>query len=172
LPTLLYAHAASESVSRPHRPDLLNVVDQAGFSELKSDMCGPVNWGSDCAVEELHRLKERFSPDKPVRVLAMSMGAAGLLNYAKSYPHELRSAVGIVPVTTWDTEWLRKATGGSQNRLAENVQFTYRMIIGVNDRIVGLPVTKGPNVSVDSQPGGHDLWQRVDAHRVVRALSS
>lgn len=172
LPTVLYAHAASESVARPLRPDLLEVVAQAGFSVVMSDMCGPVNWGSGCAVEELHRLKQRFSPDRPVRVLAMSMGGAALVNYAKAYPKDLRSAVGIVPVTSWDTPWLQLATGGTQPRLAERVPFTYRMIVGVDDQIVGPPALRGPRLSVDPLPGGHELWQRVDPSLVVRALSS
>lgn len=172
LPTVLYAHGAGETVSSPLRGDLLTAVAAAGYSVVMSDMCGPLNWGSACAVDELHRQKQRFSPADPVRVLALSMGGAGLLNYASLHPGDVLMGVGIVPLTTWDTEWLRRATAGAQPALPERVKFAYRLISATDDEIVGPPVVHGPDVSVRRIDGPHEVWQSVPADMVLKALRS
>jgi len=171
-PTVLYVHAANETVADPLRPDVLTALAAAGYQVVMGDLCGPLNWGSPCAVEQLHALRQRFSPEAPVRVLAVSMGGAGLLNLADTHPGDVLAAVGVVPVTTWDTPWLQEATAGALPPLPERARFSYRILAAKADEVVGPPVLRGRHVSVAELPGTHDLWQQIDAATVVKAVRS
>ncbi|MGQ0744144.1 MAG: alpha/beta hydrolase [Acidimicrobiales bacterium] len=172
-PVVIYLHAANETVARPLRLDLLEALAAAGWSVVMSDLCGPLNWGSGCAVSELNRLADRYSPGRPVRVVALSMGGAALMNWAERNPQRIGRAVGIVPVTTWSTPWLRQATAGAVPTgavIPTKAKFDYRVIAAGSDEIVGPPRVKGPHVSVTTIPGAHNIWQRVSAETVLRTL--
>ena len=169
-PVVIYAHAAGETTSGLLRMDLLAGLAAEGYSVVASDLCGPLNWGSPCAVSEMHNLVRRFAPGKRVQVVAMSMGGAALINYLAAFPDGISSAVGIVPVSTWETDWLRRATGATLPPLGSRITIPYRILAAQADEIVGPPITRGPRVSVKSFPGGHDLWQRISVADVLKAL--
>lgn len=104
-PVVFYLHAMYEDPQKPARPDILALVAEHA-TLVVPNACGLSNWGDACVIEDLHRLKLLHSPDRPVKVLALSMGNVVLGNWKARYPNDVQVAVGLIPATTTLVEGL------------------------------------------------------------------
>lgn len=151
-PVVFYLHAMYEDPQNPARPDILAAV--AGQATLVvPNACGLANWGDACVIEDLHRLKLVHSPDRPVEVLAMSMGNIVLGNWKARYPNDVQVAVGLLPVTTTLVEPLLNVAPASLDPPRPWGMSHYVCWYAQED-VFGPPVA-GTCTETHAVPGGH-----------------
>jgi len=165
-PVVFYLPAFGMTAADRSAPNLEAVfqgVVDSGSAVIATDV-GANSWGSPAAVEGLHKLVNRYSPNSPPRILAMSMGNTVLLNYGVKYP--IHSAAALIPVTSWTPEILLRS--GLQPLLPQAVSYPYTVWQGAQYGFVGLVHILG--AAVNTLPGGHEVnlaWPVAD---IVSAL--
>ncbi|HET9442345.1 MAG TPA: hypothetical protein VFO65_03420, partial [Acidimicrobiales bacterium] len=163
-PTVFYLHAFGEKVGAWYRPDLLAALAGAGFGVVAGNLGGDT-WGNEVAMAELEGLVAAYGDGGPSRFLAMSMGGATLLNYARHHPGGVKAAVGLIPVTTWTI--LLGLIAGPQPPLPTEVHFPYTVWQGDGDLVTG-PVAVPAEVRRFT--GGHDGSYPFPVQEIARIL--
>ncbi len=174
LPVVLSLHGAFEDPAEPVFPELLQGIADAGYEVIFSDLGGPNTWGNEQAMAAIADLKATYSPTRPVRLVAGSMGGIALLNYASGHPADVVAAVGIIPATNLHNvslqHYIAMATP-TPREPAQLVTVPYQVWYGTNDDVVGPPTIRGPLVEVHAMPTGHTAGQPVDMAAVIRFLA-
>lgn len=175
-PVLIYLHGLNESPDSPTLPDLLAAARQHGYQVIFTDEGGARTWGNRDVVAAIAALKARYSPDRPIRLLGVSMGTLALVNYiAAAPPGSVSSAVGILPLTHLPTEPGDVITE-RWAQAPQPVQFVgvpYQMWYGTADTYAGYPTTYGPHVSAVAMPGArHALPIPYDLDAIFRFLDT
>jgi peptidoglycan/LPS O-acetylase OafA/YrhL len=155
-PILIYLHGLNERPDKPALPELLAAARADGYQVIFTDEGGPQTWGNKAAVDAVAALKAKYSPNRPVRLLGVSMGTCTLVNYAATAPPgSIASAVGILPITHLPTvpgdviteQWAHASDA------APLVDIPYQMWYGTADTYAGYPTTHGPHVSAVAMAG-------------------
>jgi hypothetical protein len=175
-PILIFLHGLNERPDKPVLPELLDAARADGYQVLFTDVGGPQTWGNRAAVDAVAALKAKYSPDRPVRLLGVSMGTCTLVNYvAAAAPGSVASAVGILPITHLPTvpgdviteQWAHAP------QPAPYVTAPYQMWYGTDDTYAGYPTTQGPHVSLVAMPGAkHALPIPYDLKAIFRYLDT
>jgi peptidoglycan/LPS O-acetylase OafA/YrhL len=156
-PILIFLHGLNEQPDKPVLPELLDAARADGYQVIFTDVGGPQTWGNKAAVDAVAALKAKYSPNRAVRLLGVSMGTCTLVNYAATAPPgSVASAVGILPITRLPTvpadviteQWAHAP------QPAQFVGIPYQMWYGTDDDYAGYPTTHGPHVSAVPMPGG------------------
>jgi peptidoglycan/LPS O-acetylase OafA/YrhL len=175
-PILIYLHGLNESPQDPTLPALLDAARRDGYRVLFTDEGGPRTWGNADVVAAIAALKARYSPDRPIRLLGVSMGTLALVNYiAAAPPGSVSSAVGILPITRLPTEPGDVVTErwAHAPQPAQFVGVPYQMWYGTADTYAGYPTTYGPHVSAVAMPGArHALPIPYDLDAIFRFLDT
>jgi peptidoglycan/LPS O-acetylase OafA/YrhL len=175
-PVLIYLHGLNETPQNPTLPDLLAAARAHGYQVIFTDEGGARTWGNSDVVAAIAALKARYSPDRPIRLLGVSMGTLALVNYiAAAPPGSVSSAVGILPITHLPTEPGDAVTErwAHAPQPAQYVGVPYQMWYGTADTYAGYPTTYGPHVSAVAMPGArHALPIPYDLDAIFRFLDT
>jgi len=175
-PILIFLHGLNEQPDKPVIPALLDYARADGYTVIFTDEGGPRTWGNADAVKAVEALKAKYSPNRPVRLLGVSMGTDTLVNYvAAAAPGSVASAVGILPVTHLPTAPGDVITEQWANapEPAQYVGVPYEMWYGTADDYAGYPTTYGPHVTAVAMPGArHALPIPYDLAAIFRFLDT
>lgn len=175
-PILIFLHGLNEQPDKPVTPEVLDYARADGYTVIFTEEGGPQTWGNAAAVQAVEALKAKYSPNRPVRLIGVSMGTATLVNYiAAAAPGSVSSAVGILPVTHLPTAPGDVITEQWANapEPAQYVDVPYQMWYGTADTYAGYPTTYGPYVSAVGMPGAkHALPIPWDLPAIFRFLDT
>jgi peptidoglycan/LPS O-acetylase OafA/YrhL len=175
-PILIFLHGLNEQPDKPVIPELLDAARADGYQVIVTDVGGPQSWGNKASVDAVAALKARYSPNRPVRLLGVSMGTCILVNYAAfAAPGSVASAVGILPITHLPTRPGDVIAEQSAHapQPAQFLDVPYQMWYGTADDYAGYPTTHGPHVSAVAMPGAkHVLPIPYDLKAIFRYLDT
>ena len=171
-PVIIYLHAYGESPAAGlYRQDIIDSL-RAHATVLTPELCGATSGATDCAVEEAHRLKLQHSPNRPVKVLALSMGAITLRNWKAAYPDDVGVAVGLIPATgTVATEATTRIAFADQSPPVPWGVSRFVCWYSPEDDVVGAPVP-GSCTERHTIAGGHSALLEFPVPAIVDVLRS